>query len=190
MHANNEIGTIQPIAELARLARDAARVFHTDAVQTAGKIPIDVKALGVDLLSISAHKFYGPKGVGALWIRRGLRLQPPLTGGKQERSRRAGTENVAGIVGMGVAAREALAKMAAEATRLAALRDRLEDGDPEPRAGDGAATASPSRACRTRRTSASIASRRSRCSSRSTSKASRSPPARPARRARSSRRTC
>jgi cysteine desulfurase len=87
-----------------------------------------VRGLGVDLLSISAHKFYGPKGVGAMWIRRGVRLQPPLTGGKQERSRRAGTENVAGIAGMGVAAREAIAKMDAEATRLAALRDRLEDG--------------------------------------------------------------
>jgi cysteine desulfurase len=128
MHANNEIGTIQPIAELVAIARERRALFHTDAVQTAGKIPIDVKALGVDLLSISAHKFYGPKGVGALWIRRGVRLQPPLTGGKQERSRRAGTENVAGIVGMGVAAREALDKMADEAARLAALRDRLEDG--------------------------------------------------------------
>ena len=128
MHANNEIGTVQPIAELAAIARERRAVFHTDAVQSAGKIPIDVKALGVDLLSISAHKFYGPKGVGALWIRRGVRLQAPLTGGKQERSRRAGTENVAGIAGMGVAAREAIAKMGSEGTRLAALRDRLEDG--------------------------------------------------------------
>ena len=126
MHANNEIGTIQPIAELAAIARERRAVFHSDAVQSAGKIPLDVKSLGVDLLSISAHKFYGPKGVGALWIRRGLRLQPPMTGGKQERGRRAGTENVAGIVGMGVAAREALAKMAAEATRIGTLRDRLE----------------------------------------------------------------
>jgi cysteine desulfurase len=128
MHANNEIGTVQPVAELAAIARERRALFHTDAVQSAGKIPIDVKTLGVDLLSISAHKFYGPKGVGALWIRRGVRLQAPLTGGKQERSRRAGTENVAGIAGMGVAAREAMAKMDAEATRLAALRDRLEDG--------------------------------------------------------------
>lgn len=128
MHANNEIGTIQPVAELARVARSRGALVHTDAVQSAGKVPVDVKALGVDLLSISAHKFYGPKGVGALWIRRGVRLQPPMTGGRQERSRRAGTENVAGIIGMGVAAREARAKMAEEAGRLAALRDRLEAG--------------------------------------------------------------
>ena len=128
MHANNEIGTIQPIAELARLAHERGALFHTDAVQSAGKIPIDVKALGVDLLSISAHKFYGPKGVGAIWIRRGLRLLPPTTGGKQERSRRAGTENVASIVGMGVAAKVAQLKMKDEAARTAALRDRLEEG--------------------------------------------------------------
>jgi cysteine desulfurase len=128
MQANNEIGTVQPVAELAAIAHERRALFHTDAVQSAGKIPINVKTLGVDLLTISAHKFYGPKGVGALWIRRGVRLQPPLTGGKQERSRRAGTENVAGIAGMGVAAREAIAKMDAESARLAALRDRLEDG--------------------------------------------------------------
>ena len=126
MHANNEIGTIQPVAELARLAKARGAVVHTDAVQTAGKIPVNVKALGVDLLSLSAHKFYGPKGVGAIWVRRGLRLLPFMTGGKQERGRRAGTENVAGIVGMGVAARLALTHMAAEGPRLAALRDRLE----------------------------------------------------------------
>ena len=128
MHANNEIGTIQPIAELARLAHERGALFHTDAVQSAGKIPVDVKALGVDLLSMSAHKFYGPKGVGALWIRRGLRVMPILTGGRQERSRRAGTENVAGIVGMGVAARTASGKMEDEGRRLSALRDRLEAG--------------------------------------------------------------
>ena len=128
MHANNEIGTIQPIAELARIAHERRALFHTDAVQSAGKIPIDVKALGVDLLSISAHKFYGPKGVGAVWIRRGLRLLSPITGGKQERGRRAGTENVAGIAGMGVAARLAREKMADEGARLAVLRDRLEEG--------------------------------------------------------------
>ena len=128
MHANNEIGTIQPIAELARLARTRGAVFHTDAVQSAGKVPVDVRALGVDLLSLSAHKFYGPKGVGALWIRRGLRLLAPMTGGKQERSRRAGTENVAGIVGLGVAAALARTSMQEEGTRLSVLRDRLEDG--------------------------------------------------------------
>jgi cysteine desulfurase len=128
MHANNEIGTIQPVADLARIAKSRGALFHTDAVQTAGKIPVDVKSLGVDLLSLSAHKFYGPKGVGALWIRRGLRLIPVLTGGKHERSRRAGTENVAGIVGMGIAAQLARATMSEEGPRLAALRDRLEDG--------------------------------------------------------------
>ena len=126
MHANNEIGTIQPIAELARIAHDRGALFHTDAVQSAAKLPVSVRSLGVDMLSISAHKFYGPKGVGALWIRRGLRVLPLLTGGRQERSRRAGTENVAGIVGMGVAARMARGKMADEGTRLSALRDRLE----------------------------------------------------------------
>ena len=128
MHANNEIGTIQPIADLARVAHEGGALFHTDAVQSAGKIPVDVKALGVDLLTISAHKFYGPKGVGAMWIRRGLRLLPTLTGGKHERNRRAGTENVAGIAGMGVAAQVVRAKMAEEAARLAPLRNRLEDG--------------------------------------------------------------
>ena len=97
-------------------------------MQSAGKIPVSVKMLGVDMLSMSAHKFYGPKGIGALWIRRGLRVLPLLTGGRQERSRRAGTENVAGIAGMGVAARIAAGKMAEEARRLGALRDRLEAG--------------------------------------------------------------
>ena len=128
MHANNEIGTVQPIAQLARIARSRGALFHTDAVQTAGKIAVDVKALGVDLLSLSAHKFYGPKGAGALWIRRGVRLHAPMTGGKQERGRRAGTENVAGIIGLGVAAQLARGKMAAEGERLAVLRDGLEEG--------------------------------------------------------------
>src|SRR4051812_33028870 len=128
MHANNEIGTVQPVADIARLAKARGVLVHTDAVQSVGKIPVDVKALGVDLLSLSAHKIYGPKGVGAIWIRRGLRLSPLLTGGKHERSRRAGTENVAGIIGMGVAAQLAMAKMGDEAARLATLRDRLEDG--------------------------------------------------------------
>ena len=128
MHANNEIGTIQPIAELARIAHERGALFHSDAVQSAGKIPVDVRKLGVDMLALSAHKFYGPKGVGALWIRRGLRVLPLLTGGRQERSRRAGTENVPGIVGIGVAARIAVGKMGEEARRLGALRDRLEAG--------------------------------------------------------------
>ena len=128
MHANNEIGTIQPVAELARIAKERGALFHTDAVQSAGKIPVDVRALGVDLVSISAHKIYGPKGVGALWMRRGIRLLPILTGGKHERNRRAGTENVAGIAGFGVAADLARAKMAAEGARLDALRNRLENG--------------------------------------------------------------
>lgn len=128
MLANNEIGTLQPVAELARLARERGALFHTDAVQAAGKHPIDVNALGVDLLSISAHKFNGPKGVGALWVRRGARLVAPITGGRQERNRRPGTENVPGIVGMGAAARLAGEKLAADAARVAALRDRLEAG--------------------------------------------------------------
>ena len=128
MHANNEIGTIQPIADLSAIARERGALMHTDAVQSAGKIPVDVRALGVDLLSLSAHKFNGPKGAGALWIKRGTRLQPILTGGKHERNRRAGTENVPAIVGMGVAARLAIAKMSGEAMRVSALRDRLEEG--------------------------------------------------------------
>ncbi|HYE88978.1 MAG TPA: cysteine desulfurase family protein [Vicinamibacterales bacterium] len=128
MHANNEIGTIQPITELAAIAHERGALFHTDAVQSAGKIPVDVRLLGVDLLSIAGHKLYGPKGSGALWIRRGVRLVSPLTGGKQERSRRAGTENVPALVGFGVAADLAARKIAVEGPRLSALRDRLEAG--------------------------------------------------------------
>lgn len=127
MHANNEIGTVQPIADLAQLAHARGAVFHTDAVQSAGKIPLDVRALGVELAALSAHKFYGPKGAGALWIRRGTRVAAILTGGKHERSRRAGTENVPGIAGLGAAAQLARKKLHDEAPRLAALRNRLED---------------------------------------------------------------
>jgi cysteine desulfurase len=125
MLANNEVGTIQPLAEIALLSKAHGAVFHTDAVQAAGKIPVSVRSLGIDLLSMSAHKFSGPKGVGAIWIRRGVRLVSQATGGRQERSRRGGTENVPGIVGMGVAAtlaRQALSR----AGDIAALRDRLE----------------------------------------------------------------
>lgn len=128
MHANNEIGTIQPVAELAAIAHERGALVHTDAVQTVGKIPVNARALGVDLLSLSAHKFNGPKGAGALWVKRGTRMLPILTGGKHERNRRAGTENVPAIGGMGVAARLAEGKLAAEAARVGLLRDRLEQG--------------------------------------------------------------
>ena len=128
MHANNEIGTIQPIAAIAAIAHERGALMHTDAVQTAGKIAIDVRALGVDLLSLSAHKFNGPKGAGVLYIKRGTRMHPILTGGKHERNRRAGTENTPAIAGMGVAALQAAQKLDAEAARLAPLRDRLEAG--------------------------------------------------------------
>jgi cysteine desulfurase len=128
MHANNEIGTIQPIAELAAIAHGHGALMHSDAVQSAGKLPVDVRALGVDLLSLSAHKFNGPKGAGAIWIKRGARLSPILTGGKHERNRRAGTENVPAIAGLGAAAQLAAGKLDAEAARLSSLRDRLENG--------------------------------------------------------------
>jgi cysteine desulfurase len=128
MHANNEIGTIQPIERLARIAHEHGAVMHTDAVQSVGKIPVDAHGLGVDLLSLAGHKFYGPKGTGALWIRRGTRLAPLLTGGRQERNRRAGTENLPGLVGLGVAAALASRDQAREAERVGMLRDRLEQG--------------------------------------------------------------
>ncbi|MGB2716442.1 MAG: IscS subfamily cysteine desulfurase [Vicinamibacterales bacterium] len=128
MHANNELGTIQPVAELARRAHARSAVFHTDAVQSVAKIPVDVKKLDVDLLSLSAHKFNGPKGAGALWIKRGTRIQAILTGGKHERTRRAGTENVPGIAGLGQASKLAARKLGTEAARMTALRDRLERG--------------------------------------------------------------
>jgi cysteine desulfurase len=128
MLANNELGTIQPVAELAAMARARGALVHTDAVQAVGKIPVDVRALGVDLLTLSGHKFGAPKGVGALWVRRGLALQAQSTGGRQERGRRAGTENVPALEGLRVAADIVSRTPAAEARRIASLRDRLESG--------------------------------------------------------------
>jgi cysteine desulfurase len=128
MHANNELGTIQPLEEIGRIARERDIYFHTDAVQSIGKISVDVERLGVDLLALSAHKLNGPKGVGALYIRRGTIVRPLLHGGHHERDRRPGTENVAGIVGLGAAAEIAHAHLANEHLRVAALRDRLESG--------------------------------------------------------------
>ena len=128
MHANSEIGTIQPIGEIGRLTRERGIPFHVDAVQTLGKIPFDVGALGIDVLSFSAHKIYGPKGVAGLYVRKGTKMVAVQHGGEHERRRRAGTENVAGIVGLGKAVEVRARDMAAEAGRLAALRDRLVDG--------------------------------------------------------------
>ncbi|MFN2432463.1 MAG: cysteine desulfurase family protein, partial [Gemmatimonadota bacterium] len=128
MAANNETGSLQPVAELAALCRAAGVPFHTDAVQAAGKVPLRFAEDGIDLLSISAHKFYGPKGVGALAVRRGLRVAPNLFGGRQEKGRRAGTENVPAIAGMGAAARIAQRELASEARRLGALKRSLWEG--------------------------------------------------------------
>jgi cysteine desulfurase len=129
MHANYEVGTIQPILDAAAIAKNAGAWFHTDAVQSAGKLPIAAREwapIGVDLIAISAHKFGGPKGIGALWIRRGVKLSPTATGGRHERNRRAGTENVSGIAGFGAAAAAARESLAAHADGVARLRDRLE----------------------------------------------------------------
>ena len=128
MYANNEIGTIEPISELAQIAREHKIPFHTDAVQAVGHVPINVKELGVDLLSLSAHKLYGPKGVGALYIKNGVKLDNFLHGGAQERGRRAGTENVAGIVGLAKAIELATADIDGNMARLTALRDKLISG--------------------------------------------------------------
>jgi cysteine desulfurase len=128
MFANNEIGTIQPIKEIGALCRERKILFHTDAVQAIGNIPVDVKAMNIDLLSLAAHKFYGPKGVGALYIRKGIRIENLIHGGGQERSRRAGTENIAGIVGMGKAIEMATNNIEERMQKLSALRDRLMEG--------------------------------------------------------------
>ena len=123
--ANNEIGTIQPIAEIGRITRDKGVLLHTDAAQAVGRVPVDVTTLDVDLMSASAHKMYGPKGIGALYVRRGVKIEPQLTGGGHEKKRRSGTLNVPGIVGFGKAAEIAKRDLAAEMSRLAGLRDRL-----------------------------------------------------------------
>ena len=128
MWANNETGTINPVAELAELAKDAGALFHTDAVQAVGKLPIDLQSTKIDMLSLSGHKLHGPKGIGALYVRRGVRFKSLLKGGHQERGRRAGTENTPGIVGLGKAAEIALKELAPDTARIAALRDRLEKG--------------------------------------------------------------
>ncbi|MEK7860353.1 MAG: cysteine desulfurase family protein, partial [Chloroflexota bacterium] len=128
MHGNNEIGTLQPIAEIGAICRERGVTFHTDAVQTVGILPFDVRALPVDLVSINAHKFYGPKGVGALYVRKGTRIATMQTGGGQEKGRRTGTENVAGGVGLGVAMRLATERRSTEAPRQARLRDRIVNG--------------------------------------------------------------
>lgn len=128
MFANNEIGTVQPVAEIGAVCREAGVLFHTDAVQAAGHLPIDVEAMHIDLLSLSAHKFHGPKGVGVLYARKGIPLETVIYGGAQERGKRAGTENLPGICGAAAAFDEACAVMDQEATHLTALRDRLIEG--------------------------------------------------------------
>jgi cysteine desulfurase len=128
MFANNEVGTIQPVAEIAQVCHARGVPFHTDAVQAVGKLPIDVEALGIDLLSLSAHKLYGPKGIGALYVRKDVQIDPLLHGGHQEGGLRAATENVAGIVGLGQAVQLRLGEMEAEAKRLTGLRERLSQG--------------------------------------------------------------
>jgi cysteine desulfurase len=130
MHANAEVGTIQPIGEIARLVKEAGAIFHTDAVATAGTIPVDVNKMGIDALSLAGNQFYGPKGVGALWLKKGTRIIPLLDGGVQEGGRRAGTENVPGIVGLGKAAELAKAEMNSRMARLSALRYGLIKGIP------------------------------------------------------------
>jgi cysteine desulfurase len=128
MHANNEVGTLQPIEAIGKMTREKGILFHTDAVASVGWVPVDARALGVDALSLSGHQFYGPKGVAALYVRKGVRIKPQIEGGVQEDGRRGGTENVPGIVGLGVAAEIAAAEIPNRMGRLAPLRDRLFDG--------------------------------------------------------------
>lgn len=128
MHANNELGTIQPIQEIAAIAREADVLFHVDGVQAAGKIPVDVRSLGVDLYSVSGHKLHAPKGIGALYVKNGTRLNSIQFGGRHERERRPGTENVPGAVALGRAAVLAIENLGTESARIASLRDRLEQG--------------------------------------------------------------
>lgn len=128
MHANNEVGAIQPIAEIGKLAKEHGIIFHVDAVQSLGKIPIDVNAMNVDLLTVSSHKIYGPKGVGALYIRKGVRVEPLVHGGGQEKKRRSGTENTPGIIGFGKACQLAGLRMAEDAEHQTKLRDKLMKG--------------------------------------------------------------
>jgi cysteine desulfurase len=128
MHANNEIGTIEPIEEISAITREKGVLFHTDAVATTGWIPVDVKALGVDALSLSGHQFYGPKGAAALYVRKNVRIKPQIEGGIQEDGRRSGTENVPAIVGLGKASEIAAAEIPRRMSYIAALRDRLQKG--------------------------------------------------------------
>jgi cysteine desulfurase len=128
MHANNEIGTIEPVAEIAKITKEKGVLFHTDAVASVGWIPVDVKALGVDALSLSGHQFYGPKGAAALFVRKGVRIKPQIEGGIQEEGRRAGTENVPAVVGLGKAAELAAAEVPHRMSYTAQLRDRLQKG--------------------------------------------------------------
>jgi cysteine desulfurase len=147
MHANNELGAVQPLEEIGRITKDADIYFHTDAVQSAGKIPIDVNALNLDLLSLSGHKLYAPKGIGALYVRGGTRLRQLLYGGHHQRGFRPGTENVAGIVGLGKAGEIARRSLAEDAGRMSALRDKLQQGllqrVPQSRVNGGAAPRTP-----------------------------------------------
>ena len=147
MHANNELGAVQPLAEIGRIAAEADLYLHTDAVQSVGKIPVDVRALQLDLLSLSGHKLYAPKGIGALFVKGGTRLRQFLFGGHHQRGFRPGTENVPGIIGLGKAAELALLALERDASRIAALRDRLEQGllarIPDSRANASAAPRTP-----------------------------------------------